>query len=95
MLYSHIFLEVALQRRALNVGPDRAELIRYAPATPYNAKRFYKALPKRLSKYGLDLHLDKSQIIKSGRFEAAKAVQRNTKLKTFNFLGFTCYWGKD
>jgi hypothetical protein len=30
------------------------------------AERFYEFLPKRLSKYGLELHEDKSQILVSG-----------------------------
>jgi RNA-directed DNA polymerase len=56
--------------------------------------RFYKTLPKRLNKYGLSIHEGKSQIIKSGSNQAAKAAAKGEKLKSYNFLGFTCYWGK-
>ena len=56
--------------------------------------RFYEVLPKRLRKYGLELHIDKSQIIVAGSIAAQKATTSRNKLKTFNFLGFTCYWGK-
>lgn len=59
-----------------------------------DAKRFYEVLPKRLSKYGLNLNEAKSQIIKSGRYHAENLAKQGKKIKTYNFLGFTCYWGK-
>lgn len=59
-----------------------------------DAERFYKVLPKRLEKYGLKLHDDKSSLLKSGRKEAEAAEQRGERLPTYKFLGFTCYWGK-
>jgi RNA-directed DNA polymerase len=58
------------------------------------AERFYKVLPKRLEKYGLQLHTDKSSLIKSGRMEAKEAEERGERLQTYKFLGFVCYWGK-
>ena len=57
------------------------------------AKRFYKVLPKRLTKFGLEMHEDKSSIIPAGHTAAKKAKERGERLPTFNFLGFTCYWG--
>ena len=59
-----------------------------------DAERFYKSLPKRLDKYGLAMHEEKSQIIKSGKYQAEKASRKGEKLGSYNFLGFTCYWGK-
>jgi group II intron reverse transcriptase/maturase len=59
-----------------------------------DAERFYKVLPKRLNKFGLELHLDKSQVIGSGHRAAAKANNKGTRLKIYKFLGFVCYWGK-
>ncbi len=61
---------------------------------PSEAKRFYKVLPKRLNNYGLELHDDKSQLIHAGHVAAMKASQSGKRLPTFNFLGFTGYWGK-
>ncbi len=78
----------------------RAEMVRYADDMvftfqyPSEAKRFYKVLPKRLNKYGLELHEDKSQLIPAGHIAAMRANQSEKRLPTFNFLGFTCYWGK-
>lgn len=78
----------------------RAEMVRYADDMIFifqyqkEAERFYKVLPKRLNKYGLALHDDKSQLLPAGHIAALKACQSGGRLPTFNFLGFTCYWGK-
>ncbi|OWO79845.1 group II intron reverse transcriptase/maturase [Photorhabdus luminescens] len=78
----------------------RAEMVRYADDRVFTfqysseAKRFYKALPKRLNKFGLELRSDKSQLIPAGHIAAMRASQSGKRLPTFNFLGFTCYWGK-
>ncbi|QNJ38469.1 hypothetical protein H8F46_00180 [Xenorhabdus nematophila] len=78
----------------------RAEMVRYADDRVFTfeflseAKRFYKVLPKRLNKYGLELHDDKSQLIPAGHIAAMRANPSGRRLPTFNFLGFTCYWGK-
>lgn len=78
----------------------KAELVRFADdmvfvfQTSEDAEKFYKVLPKRLEKYGLKLHEDKSSLLKSGSKEAQAAEQRGERLPTYKFLGFTCYWGK-
>lgn len=78
----------------------RADLIRYADDMVFcfqymtDAKRFYEVLPKRLEKFGLALHGEKSQLIAAGHIAAQKMSQQGKRLTTFNFLGFTCYWGK-
>lgn len=58
------------------------------------AKRFYEILPKRLNKFGLSINEAKSQIIESGRVHAENLAKQGKKIKSYNFLGFTCYWGK-
>lgn len=78
----------------------RAKLIRYADDMVFTferqaeAKRFYRVLPKRLAKFGLELHADKSQVLPAGCGCAQKAQRQGSRIPTFNFLGFTCYWGK-
>jgi group II intron reverse transcriptase/maturase len=57
------------------------------------AERFYQVLGKRLSKYGLELHEDKSRLLPSGNRAAARAHAAGTRIPTYKFLGFTCYWG--
>lgn len=60
----------------------------------HEAKRFYSVLPKRLGRFGLELNEDKSQLLAAGHVAATRANQRGERLQTFNFLGFTCYWGR-
>lgn len=78
---------------------DKAELVRFADDMVFvfqsqeDAKRFYEVLPKRLEKYGLDLHESKSSLIPTGREAAAAAGRRGERLPIYKFLGFTCYWG--
>jgi hypothetical protein len=78
----------------------KADEIRYADDLVFffehrgDAEHFYEVLPKRLKKFGLELHEDKSQIIGAGHLVAQRENQNKKRLATFNFLGFTCYWGK-
>lgn len=78
----------------------RAEMVRFADDMIWvfqkkeDAERFYKVLPKRLEKYGLKLHEEKSSMIRSGSKAAEEADKRGERLPTYKFLGFTCYWGK-
>jgi RNA-directed DNA polymerase len=78
----------------------KAEMVRFADDMVFifqkseDAEKFYKVLPKRLEKYGLKLHEDKSSLLKSGSKEAAAAENRGERLPTYKFLGFVCYWGK-
>lgn len=59
-----------------------------------DAERFYRTLPKRMGKYGLELNLEKSQLILSGSQAAIKAHREGKRLPVYKFLGFVCYWGK-
>lgn len=78
----------------------RAEMIRFADDMVFvfqrkdDAEKFYEVLPKRLEKFGLKLHEDKSSMIRSGGIAAAEVDQRGERLPTYKFLGFTCYWGR-
>jgi len=56
-----------------------------------DALQVLQALPKRLGKYGLTLHPEKTKLIDLGEEEEGT---RGQKKKTFDFLGFTHYMGK-
>jgi len=63
-----------------------------------DAKQFLRELGQRLTKFGLELHPDKTRLIEFGRFAAERRARRGVgKPETFNFLGFThiCGSGKD
>jgi len=86
-------------------GP--AHLIRYADdvvivfATESDARRVMAVLPKRLDKYGLSLHPDKTRLVcftrppkgqVSGRTVTGPPTMQGPG--TFSMLGFTHYWGR-
>jgi len=70
-------------------------MVRYADdsivgfANKSDAVRYMKSLPKRLAKYGLKLHPEKTKLIEFNPYKSG-----NQKPGTFSFLGFTHYWGK-
>jgi group II intron reverse transcriptase/maturase len=78
----------------------RADMVRFADDMVFvfqfkeDAEKFYQVLPKRLEKYGLKLHEDKSSMIQSGSKVALEASKRGERLPVYKFLGFVCYWGK-
>ena len=54
------------------------------------AERFLADLRERLSKFGLELHPEKTRLIEFGRYAAERRAKRGEgKPETFNFLGFT------
>lgn len=57
-----------------------------------DALRFTQALARRLDKFGLSLHPDKTRLIRFGRFAATQRHKMGLgKPETFDFLGFTHY----
>jgi len=57
-----------------------------------DALRVREVLPKRFSRFGLELHPEKMSLLYFGR----PSVKDEGQLRsgTFDFLGFTHYWGK-
>jgi RNA-directed DNA polymerase len=78
----------------------KASMVRYADdmiflfGTRKTAERFYKVLPKRLAKYGLELHLEKSRLLPSGKLAAKSLDEHGKRIPVYHFVGFTCYWGQ-
>ena len=99
-IYLHHVIDEWFNKISLSHLRGRVELIRFADdmvftfERPEEANRFFKALPKRLSKYGLEMHADKSQVVPAGSYCAQWAHRKGKRIPTFKFLGFTCYWAK-
>lgn len=53
-----------------------------------DAERFYKVLPKRLERFNLEVAEEKTNLIRFSRFNP-------TMEKSFTFLSFDFYWGRD
>lgn len=61
-----------------------------------DAEKVYRVLFKRFEKYGLSLHPEKTRLVPFGCPKETKDDQDNgPKPETFDFLGFTHYWGKN
>jgi RNA-directed DNA polymerase len=55
-----------------------------------DAKQFLTDLRQRFTKFGLELHEDKTRLIQFGRFAAERRAERGLgKPETFDFLGLT------
>jgi group II intron reverse transcriptase/maturase len=60
-----------------------------------DAERFWKELGQRFQKFNLELHTEKTRLIRFGRCAAdGRTTQGQGKPETFNFLGFTHICGK-
>jgi hypothetical protein len=72
----------------------RAFLVRYADdfvigfEYESDARKVYEVVPKRFAKYGLQIHSDKTRLRRFGK------PKHDNDSETFDFLGFTHYWGK-
>lgn len=56
-----------------------------------DARRVFEVLPKRFAKYGLTLHPEKTRLVAFGRPRRGGGGPRPG---TFDYLGFTHYWGR-
>ena len=60
-----------------------------------DAERVLEVLGKRLGKYGLQLHPDKTRLVDFRYRRAERGMSNGSTLATsFNFLGFTHVWGR-
>jgi len=93
-VYLHYALDLWFQKVVKKQCRGEACLIRYcddyicAFEERAEAQRFYRALGRRLKKFGLELSEEKTQIIPFSR-------RAHPGKSSFEFLGFEFRWGKD
>jgi len=58
------------------------------------AERFLAELRERFTKFGLELHPEKTRLLRFGRYADQARLRGRGKPRTFNFLGFTHCCGK-
>jgi group II intron reverse transcriptase/maturase len=102
-ILSNIFLHHVLDQWFENEVRPRlrgnATLVRYADdfvmtfETHHDAKRILEVLGKRLGRFGLTLHPDKTRFI-DFRPQRCDGTHPDCKDPPFDFLGFTHTWGK-
>lgn len=90
-IYLHYALDVWFEEVVKKHCKGRAYLCRYADdfvcafELESDAQRFYRVLPKRLAKYGLEVAAEKTNIIQFDKGSKA----------SFEFLGFEIRWGQN
>jgi RNA-directed DNA polymerase len=98
-LLANLYLHVVLDRWWSEVVVPRLKgqgrLVRYADDAVIilsrrdDADRVMAVLPKRMARYGLTLHSEKTK-----RVRFRKPQRGGVRPETFEFLGFTHYWGR-
>jgi RNA-directed DNA polymerase len=95
-IYLHYVIDLWFEKVVKPELKGRAFMVRFADDMVMgfefkeDAERVMRALPKRLGKFGLSLHSDKTRILSFAR----PTGKGGCRPGTFDFLGFTHYWGK-
>jgi group II intron reverse transcriptase/maturase len=99
-LYLHFVLDEWWEREVVPRMKRRATLVRYADDLVMvfedflDCIRVQRVLGKRLARFGLSLHPDKTRMV-DFRFKRPNGERHPaTQVTTFSFLGFTHVWGK-
>lgn len=95
-VYLHEVLDKWFEQEVRRRLPGRNFMVRYADdavlvfATQAEARRVLEVLTKRLGRFGLELHADKTRLV-----HFVPPAQRDDPPgpSSFDFLGFTHYWG--
>ena len=101
-VYLHYVLDEWFEREVKPRLRGRAFLIRYADdfvigfTDEADAQRVQEVLPKRFGKHGLTLHPDKTRLVPFQRPPQRPDRDDGPQERpgTFDFLGFTHFWGK-
>ncbi len=97
-VYLHYVLDVWFECEVKPRLRGAATLIRYADDLAIafehkeDAERVMAVLGKRMGRYGLTLHPDKTRLLPFGRPRSTEPGRKGPA--TFDFLGFTFFWGK-
>ena len=100
-IYLHYVLDQWVNKWRNSDARGEVKIVRYADDAVMgfqyrdDAERFQQELRKRLGKFGLEIHDEKTRLIEFGRYAEANRVKRGEgKPETFDFLGFTHICGR-
>ncbi len=99
-IFLHEVLDEWFDREVKPRLAGKAALFRYADdavllfANEKDARKVMEVLPKRLGKYGLELHPDKTRLVDFRRPDRFEPEGTSDGPGTFDLLGFTHHWGK-
>lgn len=92
-VYLHYVLDAWIMEQVKPLMKGKIFIVRYADdfvigfENKEDAQKVYKTLPKRMHKYGLTIHPEKSKLVEFN-------PRMKGKTPTIDFLGFTHYWAK-
>lgn len=95
-IFAHSVIDRWFEETVKTHCKGKVELFRYCDDAviccqhTHDAERVRKALSKRLDKYKLKLNEDKTKMVAFSR----KGYVQGDKQSSFDFLGFTFYWGR-
>lgn len=96
-IYLHEVLDSWWVETVLPRLSGRACLVRYADdfvmafSSSRDAERVREVLPKRMARFGLTLHPEKTRLV---WFQRPWTGKEKPRPGTFDFVGFTFYWGR-
>lgn len=100
-IYLHEVIDTWFERTVKPRLRGRAFMIRYADdfvmvfSDRGDAERVFDVLPRRLGRYGLTMHPDKTRLVPFRRPRRDERKDGSARRpETFDFLGFTHFWGK-
>ena len=100
-VYLHYVFDLWVEALRKKLAKGDMIVVRYADdlvigfQSRTEAKRFLGMFRERLSKFGLELHPEKTRLIEFGEYAERNRKRRGQgKPETFTFLGFTHYCGK-
>jgi group II intron reverse transcriptase/maturase len=99
-VYLHYVLDEWFAREVEPRMRGRTFMVRYADdfiigfSEEEDARRVMAVLPKRFGKYGLTIHPEKTRLVPFNRPARRGDPPDGGRPGTFDFLGFTHYWGR-
>lgn len=99
-IYLHYVLDEWFEAEVKPRMRGETALIRYADdfviafTQESDAQRVAEVLPQRLAKYHLQVHPDKTRLVRFVRPHREDRDGGSTSPETFDLLGFTWYWGR-
>jgi group II intron reverse transcriptase/maturase len=102
-IYLHYALDLWVHSWRRRHARGEVYIVRYADdfvmgfQCQQDALAMRAALAERLAKFGLELHAEKTRVLRFGRFAAQDCVREDGRKRpeTFDFLGFTHICGKN
>lgn len=95
-VFAHYAIDIWIEEMVNPACKGKVSLFRYADDAVIccqyseDAQRIREILGKRLGKFKLQLNEEKTELVPFSKEEAARGIQQGT----FDFLGFTFYWGR-